>query len=138
MKDIRKVAFIWFYNDKKQILLQERWDYSKYWEEWAFFWGWIEDWETSEEWFIREAKEELDLNMKNFDYNYIWEYIFDFPEINFKVYRYIYLIKTDMKECDFTVLEWKSAKYFDTEEAKKLKFPSPIDKTIDIIKKHML
>jgi len=135
-KIVRKVAFIWFYNDKNQILLQERWDYSKYWEEWAFFWWWIEDWETSEEWFLREAKEELDLDMKNFNYKYIGNFIFDFPERI--IHRSIFLIKTDLKEEDFTVYEWKAAKYFDLEEAKKLKFASPVDETIDIIKKYIL
>jgi len=135
MKETRKVAFIWFYNEKNQILLQERWNYSKYGEEWAFFGWWIESWETPEEWFLREAKEELWLNMKDFDYKYIGDFTFEFP--NRIVHRSIFLIKTDLKETDFIVYEWAGAKYFDLDEAKKLKFPTPVDETIEIIKKYM-
>lgn len=135
MKETRKVAFIWFYNEKNQILLQERWYYSKYGEEWSFFGWWIESWETPEEWFLREAKEELGLDMKKFDYKYIGDFIFEFP--NRIVHRSIFLIKTDLKETDFTVYEWAGAKYFDLDEAKKLKFANPVDKTIEIIKKYM-
>lgn len=134
-KIVRKVAFIWFYNANNQILLQERWDYSKHGEEWAFFGWWIEEWETPEQWFLREAKEELGLDMRDFDYKFIWDYIFEFPERI--IHRSIFLIKTNLKETDFTVYEWVWAKYFDLEEAKKLKFPSPVDKTIEIIKKFM-
>lgn len=135
MKQIRKVAFIWFYNENNEILLQERWDYSKNGEEWAFFWWWIEPWETPEEWFLREAKEELWLNMRDFDYKYIWDYTFEFSDRI--IYRSIFLIKTDLKETDFTVYEWAWAKYFNLEDAKKLKFPNSVDETIEIIKKHM-
>lgn len=135
---IRKVSLIGFYNNQNQILLQERWDYSKNWEEWAFFWGWIEEWETPEEAFIREAKEELDLDMTKFDYYYLWEIIYEFPELDLITYRNIFLIKTELKETDFTVLEWKAAKYFSFEEAKKLKFPSNPSDMIDKIKNYIL
>ncbi|MDD3145294.1 MAG: NUDIX hydrolase [Candidatus Gracilibacteria bacterium] len=135
MKEIRKVAFIGFYNSNNQILLQERGDYSKHGEEWAFFGGGIEEGETPEEGFLREAKEELGLDMGDFDYKHIGDYIFEFPERI--IYRSIFLIKTNLKETDFTVYEGKSAKYFDLEEAKKLKFISPVDETIEIIKKYM-
>jgi len=134
----RKVSLIWFYNDENHILLQERWDYSKHWEKWAFF-GWhIEEWESAEEAFIREAKEELDLDMNEFDYKSLWEFIFEFSDLDLKVYRNIFLIKTDLKETDFTVLEWKTAKYFSFKEAKKLKFPSDPRGIIDIIKNYIL
>ena len=135
MKDIRKVALIWFYNDKNQILLQERWDYSKYWEEWSFFGGWIEKWEFALEWFIREAKEELGLNMNDFDYDFLWEFIFEYPERI--VHRNIYMIKTYMKEEDFTVYEWSWAKYYSTKESRNLKFMSNVNKTLDILEKYM-
>ncbi|MDD2907453.1 MAG: NUDIX hydrolase [Candidatus Gracilibacteria bacterium] len=135
MKQIRKVAFIGFYNEKNQILLQERGDYSKIGEEWAFFGGGVEPGETPKEGFLREAKEELGLNMEDFDYKYIGDYIFEFSDRI--VHRSIFLIKTDLKETDFIVYEGAGAKYFDLDDAKKLKFASPVDETIEIIKKYM-
>ncbi|MDD4151682.1 MAG: NUDIX domain-containing protein [Candidatus Gracilibacteria bacterium] len=133
---IRKVSLIGFYNEKNQILLQERGDYSKNGEEWAFFGGGIEKGETPEEAFIREAKEELDLDMTKFAYDYLGESIYEFPEKI--VYWNLFLIKTDLKETDFTVLEGKAAKYFSFEEAKKLKFPSDPSDMIDKIKNYIL
>lgn len=101
-----------------------------------FFWWSVEEWETFEEIFIREAKKELNLDMNTFDYKNIWEYIFDYPERI--VHRNLFLIKTNLKEDEFEVLEWAWAKYFGFEDAKKLKFPSPVDKMIDIIKNNIL
>ena len=136
MKYMEKGSIIVFYNYKNQILLQERWDYSKLWEEWAFFgWG-IEAWETPEEAFLREAKEELDLDMINFDYKYLWEFIYEYPERI--TYRNLFMIKTNLEEWDFKVLEWAWAKYFDIEEAKKLKFPSDSIEFLDVIKNYIL
>lgn len=135
MKQIRKVSLVIFYNSKNQLLLQERWDYSKWWEEWAFFgWG-IEDWETAKEAFFREAKEELGLDMAKFDYNYLWEFIYKFPERT--THRNIFIIKTDLKEDEFRVFEWIWAKYFSIDEARKLKFPSDVWEILDIIEKYI-
>lgn len=136
MKEKKWAALIIFYNSKNELLLQERWDYSKFWEEWAFFWWWIEDWETANEAFLREAKEELDLDMNNFDFNYIWEFIFEFPSVI--IHRNFFLVKTDLKEKDFTVLEWSWAKYFSFEETKQQKFINPVGEMLDIIKKAIL
>jgi len=136
--EIRKVSLVWFYNDKNEILLQERWDYSKSWEEWWFFGGGIEESETALEAFYREAKEELWLDMNDFDYKYLWEFIFEHPEYNVKIYRNIFLIKTDLKETDFTVYEWAWAKFFNIEDAKNLKFPTGPSKTLEIIKDYLL
>lgn len=131
MKKIKNIATIAFYNPKKGLLFQERWDYSKVWEEWAFFWWSIEEWETHIEWFFREAREELWIDMKDFPYIYIWENI---QETEDKIsHRYVYLIKTDLEEKDFTVFEWSWCKYFNPIEAKKLKFPSNYDELIDFI-----
>lgn len=135
MKPIKKVSLIVFYNDESQILLQERWDYSKIWEEWAFFGWWIETWETPEVAFLREAKEELNLDMRDFDYRYLWEFVYEYSERI--THRNLFLIKTSLKEKDFTVLEWIWAKYFDIEEAKKLKFPSDSTEFLDLIKSYI-
>ncbi len=136
MKPIRKVVTIAFYkidktNNNLSLLIQERWDYSKVWETHAFFWWWIEGDETHLEALFREAREELNIDMKDFPYKYIWEHI---QEQGDKIaHRYIYLIKTDLEEKDFTVFEWSWCEYFTPEEAKKLKFPSNYDSLIDFI-----
>ncbi len=135
MKKITKASLICFYNSERQILLQERGDYSKYWEEWAFFGGWIEEWETALEAFLREAKEELGLDMNDFEYDYIWEFIHEFPER--KAYRHLYLIETEFKETDFTVFEWSWAKYFTLDESRDLSFPVPPWELIDILEKYI-
>lgn len=135
MKRILKTSFIIFYNSQKQLLLQERWHYSKLWEEWAFFWWWIEQWEHHIEAFYREAKEELNIDMNDFTYQYIWEQI---SEYNDRItYRYIYIIKTNLKESDFTVLEWTWAKFFDIKDINQLKFINPVEPILDKIKRHL-
>lgn len=136
MKDKIWAALIIFYNSKNELLLQERWDYSKFWEEWAFFWWWIEKWETSHEAFLREAKEELDLDMNNFNFKHLGEFIFEFSDVI--IYRNFFLIKTDLKETEFTVLEWSGAKYFSFKETEKLKFINPVWWILDILEKEIL
>jgi 8-oxo-dGTP pyrophosphatase MutT (NUDIX family) len=131
---LSRTCLIIFYNSNKKLLLQERWHYQKNWEDWAFFGGWVEQWESPLEAFFREAKEELDLDMSNFDYKHLWEFKAEYPEIDFKVIRNLYLIKTDMKVEDFIVLEWIWARYFEFEEVKDLKFPSPQWPILDMIK----
>lgn len=134
----RIVAIIAFYNSKNELLLQERWNYSKKWEKWAFFWWWIETWETYLEWFFREAKEELWINMSEFNYKYIWEIEQYYKEEDFIAYRHIFLVKTDKEAKDFNILEWSWCKYFSFDEAKKLHFPSDPKRLIDFIKTNIL
>lgn len=130
-------AIIVFYNNEWKILLQERGSYSKIWEEWAFFGGWVEEGETPLEGFFREAREELGLYMQEFDYKYIWERVQYYPEMDFLVNRHFYLIKTDKKEKDFQVFEWIWCKYFTCEEARTLKFPLDNNKMFDFIAKYI-
>lgn len=133
----RTWAIIVFYNEEWKILLQERWDYAKVWEDWAFFGWWIGDWETPEEWFFREAQEELWLNMREFDYKYIWEQVQYYPEVDFQSTRHFFLVKTDKKENDFQVFEWVGCRYFTLKESRTLKFPLNQDKMIDFISKYI-
>lgn len=138
MKKIRKATIACFYNDENQILLQERWDYSKFWEEWAFFWWWIEQWETVDEAFKRELKEELWLDMNKFDYKYLWEFIFESDKLNLKVHRCVFLIKIDLRIEELTVYEWSWAKYFSLDEAKNLKFMTDPTLFLKLIRKNIL
>lgn len=136
MKKEVNVAIACFYNPfKNKILLQERWYYSKKWEEWAFFGWWMEIWETHFEAVCREIKEELDLDITEFDYKYIWKFRSEFPDRI--TYRNVYFIKTNLEETDFTVLEWVWAKYFNINEARTLKFPSPATEFFDFLEKNM-
>jgi 8-oxo-dGTP pyrophosphatase MutT (NUDIX family) len=74
----RKVAVIVFYDKDKRILLQDRKDISKVGEEWGFFGGEIEKNETPERAVIRETKEELDFDLK--EYKYVEEYSYEIEE----------------------------------------------------------
>lgn len=84
----RRTAFVLFYN-KNKILLQERGDYSKYGEEYAFFGGGIEEGETPEEALIREIKEELGIEIKNF--KLFKKDIIDIKEIGGKIERNFFI-----------------------------------------------
>lgn len=62
----RTVALIVFYTKEGKILLQERKARSKAGEEWGFFGGGVEKGETFEQALVREAKEELGIELKHF------------------------------------------------------------------------
>lgn len=61
----KDVALIIFYKDDK-ILIQDRRDMSKLGEEWGFFGGRIEQGESPEQAVVRETKEELTYDLKEF------------------------------------------------------------------------
>ncbi len=63
----RDVALIIFYKDNK-ILIQDRRDMSKFGEEYGYFGGSIDAGETPEEAVIRETREELSFELKEFDF----------------------------------------------------------------------
>lgn len=65
---IRKVSLIIFYDKNGRILLQDRRGISKHGKEWGYFGGHIEQGETPEEAVVRETKEELDVDLKNYKY----------------------------------------------------------------------
>ena len=56
---MKQVSIILFYDDEKNLMIQERKKHSKYGEEYGFFGGHIEKGETPEQTFKRELKEEL-------------------------------------------------------------------------------
>lgn len=62
----RRVAIIAFYNDK-YFLIQDRRKISKHGEDYGFFGGGIEPGETAEEALKREIKEELEIDLDNFE-----------------------------------------------------------------------
>lgn len=137
---IRRVAIIIFYDDKKRILLQDRRGISKVGEEWGFFGGEIKEGETPKQAVVRETKEELNFDLK--DYRYVGEYSyeieeslkkkfanFDFDAVLCKVF--IAPLKDNLSK--FKLKEGKKMKLFTLEESKKLKMVSKGD--IEIIRK---
>ncbi len=61
--EIKEVAIILFYDDKGNILFQNRKKISKHGEEYGFFGGHIEGEESPKQTLIREIKEELNLKL---------------------------------------------------------------------------
>jgi len=135
----RKVAVIIFYDDKKRILLQDRRGISKLGEEYGFFGGEIEDGETPEQAVVRETKEELNFDLK--EYKYIGEYgyeiedslkkrfHFDFDAVLCKVF--IAPLKNNLSK--FKLKEGKKMQLFSLNEAEKLKMVS--DGDIEIVRR---
>ncbi len=87
----RKVAVVIFYDNKSNILLQDRKNYSKHGEEYGFFGGKVEEGETPEQALKRELKEELELDIK--DYRLFKKYRRIIPEINRDVIMNVFLSK---------------------------------------------
>ena len=125
MTNIIKTSWLIIYNDKGQILMQNRESISKKWEQRGFF-GWhLDEWETFEQWLEREIKEELGIDLQDYelfckvlrpDSHIKWT----FRESN------VYMRKTDMEETQFTVLEWDYCKFFDVQDILNLNtFPLP-------------
>lgn len=84
----KKVSVILFYK-KGIILLQDRRNISKHGEEYGFFGGHIEPNETPEQALLREIKEELNFEIKN--YKFFKNYKQTIPELGLKVERWVYL-----------------------------------------------
>jgi len=136
----RKVAVIIFYDDKKRILLQDRRSISKLGEEFGFFGGEIKEDETPEQAVVRETKEELCFDLK--EYKYVGEYSyeieeslkkkftnFDFDAVLCKVF--IAPLKDNLSK--FKLKEGKKMQLFSLDEAEKLKMVSEGD--IQMIRK---
>jgi len=137
---IRKVAVIIFYDDKKRILLQDRRGISKLGEDYGFFGGEIEERETPEQAVVRETKEELGFDLK--EYRYVGDYSyeieeslkkrfanFDFDAVLCKVF--IAPLKDNLSKSKLK--EGKKMKLFTLDEAEKLKMVSKGD--IEIVRR---
>ncbi len=110
-KVIRKALLIPI-NSKKEILIQDRRNYKK--PDWGFFGGGVEEGETYLEAVIREAKEELDLEIEEKELIFLGEFKTLFR--NSPKERQLFLYRTDRQ--DFTVLEGQGAHWMDFETAK--------------------
>lgn len=120
----RKVSIIIFYTDDKKILLQDRTWKKNALAHWWYFWWWIEDGETKEEALVREVKEELTYDLK--DYKYIWNYKNIVLTIETEVELFVFTSRLiDINE--FEQKEWKWMWLFTIDEAKKLDMTKELD-----------
>jgi len=113
---LRRVSVIIFYDAKKRILVQDRTGISKRGEKWAFFGGHIEEGETPEQAVVRETKEELDFDLK--EYRFIGMY--DLSGDGHKVHAYVFIspLKDNLKK--FAQKEGIGMKLVSADEAKKI------------------
>jgi 8-oxo-dGTP diphosphatase len=132
---IRKVAIIIFYDDKGRILLQDRRGISKLGEEWGFFGGEIKEDETPKQAIVRETKEELNFDLK--EYKYFGEYSYDIKnQVSFpwdKVLCKVFIAPLKSNLSKFKQLEGKKMQLFSLEEAEKLKMAS--EREIHMVRK---
>ncbi|MFH1589506.1 MAG: NUDIX domain-containing protein [archaeon] len=127
---IIKLALMFFYNKEKKVLLQDRRDISKRGEEWGFFGGHIEEGETPEQAIIREIKEELSFDLKEFKFiNHFKNPVKEFDTL-LDTHIFIAPLRDNLKK--FKQIEGQGMKMFSFEETKKLKMVSGDDKIIRI------
>jgi 8-oxo-dGTP diphosphatase len=120
---VRNVAAIIFYDKDKRILLQDRKGISKVGEEWGFFGGEIKKDETPEQAVVRETKEELNFDLK--EYKYIGEYTGEAKNLFIVCKIFISYLGKNLSK--FKQAEGKNMQLFSLNEAEKLKFPSEGD-----------
>ncbi len=92
--EISDVAIILPYNEKKEVLFQDRKKISKNGEEYGFFGGHKEGNESTEETLARELKEELGIDIKNLEgLEFFKQFNTKIPEWNKEVKRAVFLCK---------------------------------------------
>jgi mutator protein MutT len=120
----KKIVCALLIDKNNQILLQDRKDISKYWEEWSFFgWG-IEEGEKPEQALKREILEEL--NWSPVEYEFIWETFHEMVEREILYHRYVYLVRLPINRV-WIDREWSGAHFFAINKVKTLIFNTPID-----------
>lgn len=127
---IRKVALIVFYDEQKNILLQRKKPGSekKYkgieWRPhhillqiWSFFGGEVEKGETPEQALVREIKEELDWDLK--EYEFVGKFKHRFNEKRSTI-KFVFISPIRHKFSKFKQYEGDKMQFFSLEEAEKL------------------
>lgn len=128
------VCMLVIYNDKKEILLQNRENIKVVWEDYSFFGGHVENWETPESCLKREINEELGIDLQDKDFEFIWKFNKNvyITNKNYDIYFYLY---HDLKyQKNFIDKEWNSAEFWDIKNAKKLRFVADFTDILDFIK----
>jgi 8-oxo-dGTP diphosphatase len=118
---MKKIAAIIFENDKGELLfyLRDNKPGIPFPQHWDLFGGHIEDGETPEEALIREVKEELNYNLKDFKFFREYKCLKGdaYPNI-----KYIFSGKFNMPVEEITLLECEYPKYFTKKEIPGMKF----------------
>jgi 8-oxo-dGTP diphosphatase len=118
---MKKIAAIIFENDKGELLfyLRDNKPGIPFPQHWDLFGGHIEDGETPEEALIREVKEELNYDLKDFKFFREYKCLKGdaYPNI-----KYIFSGKFNMPVEEITLLEGEYPKYFTKKEIPGMKF----------------
>ena len=118
---MKKIAAIIFENDKGEFLLYLRDNkpeipFPDYWD---LIGGHVEEGETPEDALVREVKEELDIDLKEYSFFKIYECLTGDAYENIK---YIYTGKINIPIEEITLLEGVRPQYFSREEIPNVKF----------------
>ena len=122
---MKKIAAIIFENDKGEFLLALRDNKPgiPFPNHWDLIGGHVEDGETPEEALVREAKEELDIDLKEYTFYKKYECLTGDAYENIK---YIYTGKINIPIEEVTLLEGERPQYFSRKEIPDLKFANII------------
>jgi len=118
---MKEIAAIILENDKGEFLLALRDNKPgiPFPNHWDLIGGHIEDGETPEEALVREVKEELDIDLK--EYNFYKKYVCLAGDA-YENIKYIYSGKINLPIEEITLLEGERAQYFSRKEIPDVKF----------------
>lgn len=118
---MKQIAAIIFQNEKGEFLLYLRDDKPTipFPDHWDLIGGHVEEGETPEQALIREVKEELDLDLKEYEFFRMYECLTGDAYENLK---FIYSGKINLPIEKITLLEGVRAQYFKKEEISDVKF----------------
>lgn len=118
---MKKIAAIIFENDNREILLYLRDNKPglPFPHHWDLFGGHIEDGETPEQAMVREVREELGIELK--EYQFFREYSCLQGDANPNI-KYVYSGKINIPVDELTLYEGERLQYFSRDELQDLKF----------------
>jgi len=118
---MKEIAAIIFENDNREILLYLRDNKPgiPFPNHWDLIGGHLEKGETPEEALVRETKEELNIDLKEYKFYKKYECLTGDAYENIK---YIYTGKINLPIEEITLLEGERAQYFTREEIPEVKF----------------
>ncbi len=119
---MKQIAAIIFENDAGEILLYRRDNKPgiPFPLHWDLIGGHVEEGETPEEALVREVKEELDFDLK--EYSFFKEYHCNEGDDAYPNIKYIYSGRLDLPVEEITLLEGDHLKFFKREEIPYVKF----------------
>ena len=126
---MKKIAAIILKNKKGQILLYLRDNKPNipFPRHWDLFGGYIEEGETPEDALVREVKEELAYNLKEYKFFKKYECLEGDAHPNIK---YVYVGKVDKPIEELTLQEGEKLQFFSREEIPKVKFANILKKIV--------